>query len=175
MHVVLTWCLFLFFANIFLLLWIALLQQLGVARAEAQRLKRWDRIHMIREIINRLDKEGKLPQALKKYVRDSNNNNAYVESDDEEGGERGLRLFKKVCGEIWRRQKAALSEVNIPGGGIVAGAGGVSPLSNDGDNDDSDLEGELERRATQHSQGALAAASGGLSPQGCSEASSQVS
>eukprot|EP01042_Synura_sphagnicola_P005372 gene5372-6851_t len=55
---------------------IRLLVAFGVKRPEAAALKRWDRIiHMITEMVNKMDKMGVIPKDLQKYVRDPNHNN----------------------------------------------------------------------------------------------------
>lgn len=86
---------------------IELLVALGVKKSEATALKRWDRIHMVREMVDKLEKSG-VSHTLGRYVRDP--------SLMEKGKHKGLsdEEFKKVCQEIWIRQKLSLGSALDP-------------------------------------------------------------
>jgi hypothetical protein len=91
---------------------IALLVALKVKREEAMALNRWDRIHMIRSMVDNLVSQGTINEYnLSKYVRDPNLLLKLKSNQAGEGANQALSFdeFKKICNEIWARQKAALS------------------------------------------------------------------
>jgi len=101
---------------------VQLLVALGVREAEAMALKRWDRVHMIREISTKLEKTGTgLAKELYKYAR----------SGAEIAPGTTSESFQATAQEIWNRQKKALTITNAPtttataadtGAGVSAGA-----------------------------------------------------
>eukprot|EP01038_Epipyxis_sp_PR26KG_P009931 gene9931-13360_t len=80
---------------------IRLLVAAGVPLPEAKALKRWDRIHMIREISNKSEKLG-IANHIHKYARGSAFKS--VAATATINGE----TFAEICQQIWNRQKAAL-------------------------------------------------------------------
>jgi transcription initiation factor TFIID subunit 1 len=91
---------------------VRLLVALGVREAEAMALKRWDRVHMIREFSTKLEKTG-LAKELHKYARSG------AESNTTSAGE----SFHVIAQEIWNRQKAALSSTSL----VRATSGVINP------------------------------------------------
>lgn len=114
---------------------IRLLMALGVKRVEAEALKRWDRIHMIREMVNKMDKLGVIPKDLEKYVRDPNNNNSAAAPVRDNTDEQ----YAVIAQDIWNRQKVALSAAG------VAASAAVTTDEDDEEEMDLDLEGALSK------------------------------
>eukprot|EP01034_Spumella_vulgaris_P022021 gene22021-28115_t len=127
---------------------IMLLSGLGVTEAEALKLRRWDRIHMIREMSTRAEQSG-VAKNLHKYARSDAANQSNV------SGVGALETFPEKAQSIWNRQKAALSKKNVPPP-VVAPVemdvasnekGKSSEGHSDSDSDDSDfdMEKQIER------------------------------
>jgi len=81
---------------------------LGVDKKQAEKMKRWDRIFLIRDIANKQQNSGQIPEDLKKYVREDKIVLSAVDSG--EGGE----SYKEICHNIWEKQIEALSNQAIP-------------------------------------------------------------
>lgn len=79
---------------------VRLLVALGVREAEAMALKRWDRVHMIREFSTKLEKTG-LAKELHKYARSGVEANATT-----------TESFQATAQDIWNRQKRALTNTS---------------------------------------------------------------
>mmetsp|Transcript_45235 Transcript_45235/g.79006 ORF Transcript_45235/g.79006 Transcript_45235/m.79006 type:complete len:1418 (-) Transcript_45235:87-4340(-) len=79
---------------------VRLLVALGVREAEAMALKRWDRVHMIREFSTKLEKTG-LAKELHKYARSG------VEANTT-----SAESFQTTAQDIWNRQKRALTNTS---------------------------------------------------------------
>ena len=82
---------------------VKLLVALGVRENEAIALKRWDRIHMIREFSTKLEKTG-LAKELHKYARNNQNDTQSTSTNEN---------FHEIAQDIWNRQKKSLSNTNI--------------------------------------------------------------
>lgn len=98
---------------------IAIVEAMGVPREIALALPRWDRIHIIREYVLNLEKQGRMSSSSvwSKYLRDDR-----ASSGGGFGSRRLRRLtygeygdfgtmeqFKAACKAIWQRQQQALS------------------------------------------------------------------
>ena len=89
---------------------INLLVALDVKKDEATRLGRWDRIHMIRTMVDKLVAQGCINQNnLSKYVRDPNLLNKLKSNQSGDQQNVSTDEFKTIANEIWKRQKLALS------------------------------------------------------------------
>ena len=141
---------------------VRLLVAAGVREQEARALRRWDRIHMIREMSTKLEKSG-LAKDLHKYARSST-----VAGGGGAAGEDGTPMltaeeFRTIAQDIWNRQRAALSSTVPPptskahthahasagnGNASTGGAGdhdgnGNSNDNGNGNNSDSDSDSDF--------------------------------
>eukprot|EP01007_Sphenomonas_quadrangularis_P000517 NODE_135_length_2032_cov_270.275340_g102_i0.p1 GENE.NODE_135_length_2032_cov_270.275340_g102_i0~~NODE_135_length_2032_cov_270.275340_g102_i0.p1 ORF type:complete len:618 (+),score=44.83 NODE_135_length_2032_cov_270.275340_g102_i0:23-1855(+) len=85
-----------------------LLMGFGVKESEALKLRRWDRVHMIREFSTMAEKTG-VAKNLHKYARGD-----VTKSSVGATGMSALESFGEKCQQIWKRQKASLSKATIP-------------------------------------------------------------
>ncbi|KAJ1423751.1 hypothetical protein B484DRAFT_480649, partial [Ochromonadaceae sp. CCMP2298] len=78
---------------------VKLLVAFGIRESEALALRRWDRVHMIREMSTKLEKTGHAKD-LHKYARGGTTVETTAETSES---------FLKTANLIWKRQKQALS------------------------------------------------------------------
>lgn len=141
---------------------IKLVVSMGMSLAEAGKMERWDRVHMIK-VLSAMAQSGGVALNVHKFARGETG--AVTDS----AGILATESFQKICQDIWRRQKEALtvsfsslginSINNVSGNSIVSDSKdkNISESENNKENDESEndddsddgmdmFEGALENR-----------------------------